>query len=197
MADFDAYRRRDETRSSTHARTTRTRTMLAEALRTALRAGREPSVEALCDDAGIARSTFYTHFASLDELALELLSDLFEQITDADAARRIEARLPAAELTKLGVAAIVRAITEQRELLVWAFRASPAVSESLRGYLAEGIQTVVRVARPQASEVFVEASSMYMSAGFLHVTVPWYEANGDIEELTEMIDELVPAWLSR
>lgn len=62
-------------------RSVRTRRQLLEAFEQSLEAGRTPTVSDLVRDAGVSRSSFYAHFAGIEELgvaALRSILDAFE-----------------------------------------------------------------------------------------------------------------------
>ena len=65
-------------------RVERSRTQLAEALRTLLGShdARDISVSALCAEAGVSRPTFYQHFTSVDEVAVAGIEERFTRLRD-------------------------------------------------------------------------------------------------------------------
>lgn len=87
--------RREVKLSSRDVRAERPRNAILDAVHDLTRADSRVTVSAIIRAAGISRSTFYAHYASLDELATSLLSDGYRQIAAAHAAslsERVQAR---------------------------------------------------------------------------------------------------------
>lgn len=204
MGNPGAPARRDISRASRDARAARTRERLEVGMTAALRETGDPTVGLVCARAGIARSTFYTHFAALDDLAELLLGDTFDALFAQDVERRHERALNRTEIYDIGIAALVDAILDKREIFLWTFRVPSPLTVRLLSRLADDIRTTVRAERGDASLSFLDIASDYISAGFISAIVRWLETHTTSEhpdpapaeraELLDALRDLSPAW---
>src|SRR5690349_12462466 len=71
------------------------------------------SVAALARAAGINRTSFYSHFASPEDLAIDALSELFDVVGEADILMRAEHSVPADEASRRALHDIVAFVHER------------------------------------------------------------------------------------
>src|ERR1700733_12811655 len=102
---------------SSDPRALRTRSKLVWAFHVAI-ADSDPtamSVSSLARAAGVNRTSFYSHFASPEDLAIHALSDLLDVVGNADIVMRGEHSVPAAEASRRALRDIVSFVAERRE----------------------------------------------------------------------------------
>ena len=73
------------------------------------------SVASLTRAAGVNRTSFYSHFASPEDLAIHALSELFDVVGDADILRRAEHSVLAEEASRQALRDIVAFVHERRD----------------------------------------------------------------------------------
>lgn len=193
-------RRRNARSASGDERPQRTKLRLAAALTDVLNAGTEASVASVSAAAGVGRSTFYTHFTSLDELIDFAIVALFADLAPLDHERRSSRALGRLEITQIGLSELLDGLLGNQALLALA-AASPA-SERLRTHLiatmASSLRNTILAERPLASDAFVEITSQYIASGVIAVTLDAIERPDrfDRAELTATLVEALPAWLT-
>ncbi|MDR6867436.1 AcrR family transcriptional regulator [Microbacterium resistens] len=204
MTPSSAPARRDASRVSRDARSERTRSRLEAGLTAALQETDDPSVGLVCERARVARSTFYTHFASLDDLAESLLGEIFDTLFALDVTRRRAGALTRAEIYDIGLAALVDAVMGKREIFLWAFGETSQTTGRLLTRLTKDLRDTIRAERGDASESFLDIAGDYIAAGFVYAIARWMEGHGgrdapeitaaDRAELLSSIRELSPSW---
>ncbi len=193
-------RRRNARGASDDARPLRTKRRLAAAVGSVLGAGAEVSVASVSAAAGVGRSTFYTHFTSLDDLLDFAIDSLFADIGPLDHARRTAGALGRLEITRIGLAELLAAFLDNQALLVFA-TSSPA-TERMRTHLVAAMKASLRqtilVERPEASEAFLEITSTYIASGVIAVVVDAIERPDGIDrdELVAVLLDALPSWLT-
>src|SRR3974390_3166120 len=102
---------------SNDPRALRTRQKLVDAFHAAV-ADADPaamSVASLTRAAGVNRTSFYSHFASPEDLAIHALSDLFDVVGNADILMRAERSVPAEEASRRALRDIVEVVYDRRD----------------------------------------------------------------------------------
>jgi AcrR family transcriptional regulator len=159
-----AGRRRSKFGSS-DPRALRTRQKLVAAFQAAV-ADADPavmSVASLTRAAGVNRTSFYSHFASPEDLAIHALSDLLDVVRDADIVMRAERSVPAAEASRRALRDIVWFVWERRDSYarVLGPGAAPRLKHAVAAAIAE--RTVAPLehveGRPPGTDVQVTARS--------------------------------------
>ena len=124
--------------ASADPRVQRTRAAIAEAVAGLTAAGEPITVASIAREAGISRASFYSHYASLDELALSLMRDSFVSIADlwradpdapTEAMRTSQQRLVAHFAANRGLYSAYAAMPVSKENYLAAVRTMAAVIE--------------------------------------------------------------------
>lgn len=188
---------------SSDPRALRTRQKLVDAFHTAVADG-DPaamSVASLTRAAGVNRTSFYSHFASPEDLAIHALSDLFDVVGDADILLRAEHSVPAEEASRRALADIVQFVWERRESYAWVLGpgAAPRLLAAVTDVFTErAAASLERIAtRPPRADVRVTAR--FLAGGVLGVIGCWL--NGERsrwspDELTDALVQCLPGWLN-
>ncbi|PPF45977.1 hypothetical protein C5B85_04760 [Pseudoclavibacter sp. AY1F1] len=180
------------------ARATRSR-LLAAVREIAAENVQRPSVTLLCERSGVARSTFYTHFATVEDLAVQALTEVFGEVSADDVRRRIQHRESGRDIARDGLDRVIAALEGSRELLDYTIGigSRAAVLESLIGqFAASTLVTVVT----EYSELDASVQAFindYVSAGTAHTILAWMENPGarGRDDLIEQLVDLLPARL--
>ncbi len=183
--------------ASSDPRVVRTRTALTEAVR-ALTAARSPvTVAALARHAGISRSAFYTHFASLDELALSLSRAEFAHIADSyrhdpgdpqHALRSSQRQLVDHYVTHRGLYSAIAALPVTKESHLANVRAmAELIADDFRRHPA----------RPSCLDPDVAAR--YTAGAAYGLIDAWLVGDVvlDADDLVEHLFRMLPPWFSR
>ncbi|WP_160100968.1 TetR/AcrR family transcriptional regulator [Rhodococcus sp. T7] len=180
-------------------RVPRTRAKIFDAVESLVARNEEPiSVPAIVREAGISKTSFYSHFASFDELALQIVERAYLQLAEINEAVRSDSTLEWPAQVRESHEQLVGHYVEHRSLYV-AVLALPLSRKvhtravrSMAADIEPGIVDNPR--RPPGLRPHL-AASMIASAvvGFLD---EWLEDDFDAtpEELVEHIMELLPAW---
>ncbi|WBU37579.1 TetR/AcrR family transcriptional regulator [Homoserinibacter sp. YIM 151385] len=201
MAASPQHDRRASLSGADDAKVRATRRKLSDALHDAVldRGAKGVSVADLVSRSGVSRSTFYTHFANVDELALAATADLFADLAPIDVDRRAEHRLSRAEITRRGLGELLDALLANRHLLALAAEGPSAagVRERFVDQMAASLGETIRIERPDAAEAEIEAASQYIAAGTLRLLLRSVERGGeDRGELLDVVFGLLPEYLT-
>jgi AcrR family transcriptional regulator len=188
---------------STDPRALRTRQKLVDAFHAAV-ARADPaamSVASLTRAAGVNRTSFYSHFASPDDLAIHALSDLFDVVSEADILMRLEHIVPAEQASRRALRDIVQFVYERRDSYArvlgpgTAPRLLQAVSEAFTERTVASLERIDT--RPPGADVRVTAR--FLAGGVLGVIGAWLSderSRWSPDELAEALVQCLPAWLN-
>ena len=181
---------------SSDPRALRTRRKLVDAFHAAV-ADADPaamSVASLTRAAGVNRTSFYSHFATPEDLAIHALSDLFDVVADADLL------MPAEEASRRALEDIVGFVHERRDSYarVLGPGAAPrllmAVTEAFTERTVASLERIGT--RPPGADLRVTAR--FLAGGVLGVIGTWLsddQSRWTPDELVEALTHCLPRWL--
>ena len=181
---------------SSDPRALRTRRKLVDAFHAAV-ADADPaamSVASLTRAAGVNRTSFYSHFASPEDLAIHALSDLLDVVGDADIL------MPAQEASRRALEDIVGFVHERRDSYarVLGPGAAPrllmAVTEAFTERTVASLERIST--RPPGADLRVTAR--FLAGGVLGVIGTWLsddQSRWTPDELVEALTHCLPRWL--
>jgi len=181
---------------SSDPRALRTRRKLVDAFHAAV-TDADPaamSVASLTRAAGVNRTSFYSHFASPEDLAIHALSDLLDVIGDADIL------MPAQEASRRALEDIVGFVHERRDSYarVLGPGAAPrllmAVTEAFTERTVASLERIGT--RPPGADLRVTAR--FLAGGVLGVIGTWLsddQSRWTPDELVEALTHCLPRWL--
>ncbi|MFG1925132.1 hypothetical protein [Cryptosporangium sp. NPDC048952] len=187
--------RRESLAATDDVRAVETRRRLISAFRDAVD-GPDLSVTEFCRTARVARSTFYTHFATMQDVAVAAVSEVFAEIEPLDSSRRSDHVLSRPEITRLGLRAMVDGLWEARALVRYA-GSKPLIQSKLVEEVAVVARGTVLSELPSLDENGVRTLALYMAAGTVYVLLDWIEEPSiSADELMEHLYTAFPAWLT-
>jgi len=181
---------------SSDPRALRTRRKLVDAFHAAV-ADADPaamSVASLTRAAGVNRTSFYSHFATPEDLAIHALSDLLDVVGDADIL------MPAQEASRRALEDIVGFVHERRDSYarVLGPGAAPrllmAVTEAFTERTVASLERIGT--RPPGADLRVTAR--FLAGGVLGVIGTWLsddQSRWTPDELVEALTHCLPRWL--
>jgi AcrR family transcriptional regulator len=193
-----------ETRSGIRAsgdpRVVRTRQAILDAVET-LAAGDQPiTVAAIVRTAGIGRSSFYTHFSGIDELAVTVLSGVFEAIGAEDIELRRHRIVSGAEAARVAQVRLVGHLVQHRALyasmLALPFT-SAVYTRAVEGYAAQ-VRATIALLPEVPHGLSADAVAVYTASGSLGLLAHWIRTDNPVpaDVLVDQLMSLVPAWLA-
>ena len=181
---------------SSDPRALRTRQKLVDAFHAAV-ADADPaamSVASLTRAAGVNRTSFYSHFASPEDLAIHALSDLLDVIGDADIL------MPAQEASRRALEDIVGFVHERRDSYarVLGPGAAPRLLRAVtEAFTERTVASLERIGtRPPGADLRVTAR--FLAGGVLGVIGTWLsddQSRWTPDELVEALTHCLPRWL--
>jgi AcrR family transcriptional regulator len=196
-------RQQDEVRQASRAsrdpRAARTRAAILAAVDDlAAASAAAPSVSEIVRQAGISRSSFYTQFASFEELTAAVFSGAVQQSTLWESIARSSGEMTDYEATRQATARLVEHVAEHRGLYRLGLGATSG------GYL----QAVTAVARQLEAGacltaapdngITVHAAARYLAGGTLALLHGWISSEliATNEQITDQLMAMLPAWLT-
>jgi AcrR family transcriptional regulator len=166
------------------------------------RAPSEMSVAALTRAAGISRTSFYEHYASPEDLALDALDELFATLRDLDIGYRGSDAVSPGEATRRAISALVAYVGARRATYARLLGpgAAPKVHAEVVAAYAEHATSALAAApgRPAGADAAVTAR--FLAGGVLTVLGAWLQEPADAQpDADALVDALVgamPAWLT-
>lgn len=192
--------RRRQLASASDPRVARTRRDIMAACRDLLQEDRPVTVAAICTRAEVGRSTFYTHFATVGDVAVAAVDQLFDSLTAKDIERRTASSLQRSEIVRVGLGDLLQGALDERAFFLYALAAPAAerVRERFASDLAASLQNTIRAERPSASEAFYRTAADFTAHGAVGALLDWVaDPAGRTEgEMIEFLAELLPRWLT-
>lgn len=187
-------------RASGDPRVARTRQAILDAVE-ALAAGDEAiTVAAIVRAAGIGRSSFYTHFSGIDELAVAVLGGVFQAIGADDVELRRHRVVSGAEAARMAQVRLVGHLVQHRALyasmLALPFT-SAVYSRAVDGYAAQVRATIMLL--PEIPHgLSADAVAVYTASGSLGLLAHWIRSDDPVpaDVLVDQLMSLVPDWLA-
>jgi AcrR family transcriptional regulator len=194
--------RRATLRSGEDEQSRATRALLIGAYEQAAAARlRSPSVTWMCERAGVGRSTFYTHFASVEELAITAITAGFEPISVSDTDRRRAHPDQRRAIAGDGLHSIIENLERARPVLEYTLRigSRAALLTRLIEQFALHTRQTVALEYEGLDAARLEVVTEYVSAGAAHSVLRWIEGGTALTraELVAQLLDLLPAPLIR
>jgi AcrR family transcriptional regulator len=187
-------------RASADPRVARTRRAILDAVET-LAAGGDPiTVAAIVRTAGIGRSSFYTHFSGIDELAVAVLSGVFQAIGAEDVELRRRQIVSGAEAARVAQVRLVGHLVQHRVLyasmLALPFT-SAVYTAAVQGY-AEQVRATIALLPDMPPGLSADAVAIYTASGSLGLLAQWIRSDEPVspDVLVDQLMALLPAWLT-
>ena len=191
---------RSSIRTSGDPRVARTRQAILDAVES-LAAGDQPiSVAAIVRAAGIGRSSFYTHFSGIDELAVTVLSGVFQAIGAEDVELRRHRIVSGAEAARVAQVRLVGHLVQHRALyasmLALPFT-STVYTQAVEGYAAQ-VRATIALLPEVPHGISADAVAIYTASGSLGLLAHWIRSDDPVpaDVLVDQLMSLVPAWLA-
>lgn len=181
-------------------RSRRTRVLLlAEAEREIARSGRLPTVATLVQSAGVSRGAFYTHFGSIEELAVAAVRSVLEEFGEGPdmAQQRVGS---GASSSQLGYGAFFAHIAEHRPLFTALVATSNdgSAREELREALVRQTVDAVTASAKKPAGLDPRRAAAFLVSGILGVLSEWLHDPEPVDpyQLADQIADLLPSWLA-
>lgn len=158
------------------------------------------SVVDIAREAGIARSTFYAHYRTTDELALDIVTSALSRISDDGERSRIQNRGPHVDVTRATQRVIVDHAAKHRALYLAGFQLS--TSGQLFTGILEAITSITERSMARAvtvpDNVRIELVAPYLATATMGLLASWLTGHLDAsqEEVADHLVMLMPKWLS-
>ncbi|MDN4640063.1 TetR/AcrR family transcriptional regulator [Agreia sp. PsM10] len=156
------------------------------------------SVLAVCRTAGVARSTFYSHFATLEDLAVATVADAFTAASPADVRRRTAHETSSADITRESVTQMIVTLEDLRTVVLMTTRMASraAVVERLIAAMTEAVRSAIEVEDSDLEEPALALTADFVAAGTVYATLRWLEQDErDRQAIIDHLMNLLPAVL--
>lgn len=181
--------------TSEDARARRTRAKLVDTFAQLAHDGRAVTVARIVKHSGVNRTSFYAHFSSIDALAVESLTELFEMVASVDAANRGRGR--DAETSEQSLLDVARFIGDRRAVYVPLLQAGTFHQAIEDAFTARNLHTL-RSIEGLSSDVDIPVTARFVAAGALGVVSAWLR-DGDpstSDDLARRLRSALPPWFT-
>jgi AcrR family transcriptional regulator len=176
-------------------RPARTRAAILEAITRLGDHGATFSIAAITREAGISRSSFYAQFTDLDDVAVQLIDELFGRVRTLDADLRSSATQ--LQATRATLTAILGEFSARRALY------SAALGDQLSGHahrrilalFAAGAQVTMTRVAPDGIDS--EVAARFVAAGVLGTLTDWLQTDQPrpAADLLDQLLAMLPPWV--
>lgn len=177
-------------------RPARTRTAILRAIETLERDGGDLTVSNIVRVAGISRSSFYAHYKDLDQLAVDLIRNIYDQIGEVDA--ELRPAMPGLEVTRQTVGILLSEVDAHKHLYaaVLGSGMSAVAQRQLLDIFATGAKAAIEAPAPES--VDVELAAQFLAGGTLGTLIWWVTTSPDTpaEVVREQLIGLYPKWVA-
>lgn len=185
----------EKARRAPDPRPARTRAAILDAIDRLGTAGREVTVASIVAEAQLSRSSFYSQFKDLGDVAVQLMAEIAAEMEAYDKRARDLGRHAEANLgtTRL----LIEELQRRRGLYSAVLGGSATVDASRAIYqrMALGLEKAVRRTAPP--EINPRTASVYIVSGTLIVLVDWLCSEDPVpaEQILREVTSMMPAWL--
>jgi AcrR family transcriptional regulator len=190
---------RQAARASRDPRAARTRAAIMAAVDELAAQGiSAPNVSEIVRRAGISRSSFYTQFASVEELTAAVFSEALQQTTLLEAVARSSGEMSDYEATRQAVARLVAHVAEHRGLYRLGLPTTAGAYLHAVATVARQLEAAACVTTAPANGVAVAAATTYLAGGMLALLHAWVtdEFDATNDQITHQMMVMLPAWLT-
>jgi len=181
-------------------RPARTRAAILQAVESLVAAESAVSISAVVEAAGVTRSTFYSQFADIDDLALALLTDEFHSIGIDDIAQRQGAHPDERQIARRAAERLVDHIDGRRlfyrAALEW--RLTARVHSTLATAFADQVSASIAVMGDRVPPAQRDGfTARYIGGGAMAMITSWLQDENPIAapEMAERLLSAMPEWL--
>ncbi|MBG6055695.1 AcrR family transcriptional regulator [Salinibacterium sp. CAN_S4] len=185
---------------STDPRAEHTRQMVFAAVRQLISDSDEPlTVADIVRVARVSRSTFYAHFGSLDDLALEVLRSQFVELGGLDVDWRRDDLLPGRAIARLGFGHLIAHIVDNLPLYSSALRTPhtrTAYDELVQSYCIRLMDSIITVGGAPEN-VDARLVSTFVGGGAVTLISAWMRGHIELsdDDLVRQLVDLLPPWI--
>ncbi|MDI6024276.1 hypothetical protein QBL02_12065 [Leucobacter sp. UT-8R-CII-1-4] len=180
--------------SSTRApdpRPARTRAAILSAIERLGREGKELSVSQVVSEASLSRSSFYSQFTDIGNVAVQLFREFYEQ--SSPASELLEQPQTLAEATTT----LLTEFNSKRYLYAAVLGSSAAVSAEWEVCEIIANAWTPIIAKQAPTHVSAEFAAVHLASGHLACIVTWLrsEKPASFEEIETQLHDMLPAWV--
>lgn len=156
---------------------------------------RRVSVSWLCERAGVGRSTFYTHFSAVEDLAAYVVTSGFDELAEEDMRARTSG-VSGTDAAHAGLARVVAMLADQRPVIEYSFAegSRSAVVANMVSWFALYTRDTVVAAYSGHDDAQIDLIAEFVSAGVVHAALLALEqetiANQDA--LVDLLSGMLP-----
>jgi AcrR family transcriptional regulator len=187
---------------NTDPRAVRTRERLRAAFDAAVQdqSPSQMSVAALTRTAGVSRTSFYEHYGSPEDLALDALDDLFATVRDLDIGYRAGSEVSPAEASRRAMTALVAFVEARRATyarLLGPGATATVHAEVVAAYVEHATAALAAAPRRPA-EADPVVTARFLAGGVLTVLGSWLKDRGglDADAVVDALVGCLPHWLT-
>lgn len=174
-------------------RPARTRAAILNAVERLGSRGDELSVSGVVAEAGLSRSSFYSQFKDLGDIAVQLVRDVDSRLAD-DAGSVSEP----AEAILAQARALLDEFQQRRHLYAAVLGADNPIGGQweVSSIMAEGIRRNLEGATP--ADIDAEFASRYIASGYLASIADWLSSEnpGPVDKLEVQLRDMLPNWVT-
>lgn len=186
---------------SNDARSIRTQRQLIEAFSQIVRAEGydRASASRIAREAGLSRSGFYEHFASVDDLGFFVLADLLHETTGRDVAGRTTASAPHQTHAEKTLNLLFTLILEDRDLYenILLSNSAGRIINRMMERFAHSAYPLVEFARPNLPAAQKDLYAAAIGGAILGAVMHCLRTDDrrTVQELTREVIEVLPTWM--
>ncbi len=186
---------RNGSKRSPDPRPARTRAAILSAIERLGADGADLSIAAIVAEAQLSRSSFYSQFKDLGDVAVQLVRELYVDLRQKDA--ELRERGSAEEAARSSTAMLIHEFYKRRNLYaaVLSGGATASAQWTVCEIMAEGAFQSIGPNVPEGTDP--EFAAKYIAAGVLASLIDWI--NGEVEyteaELLDQIVRMLPDWV--